>query len=430
MDDSTSVRLAPPPGRRPRRIWWLLTAVIVAGLLIYLFWLKPKSNVASSSLPSSSGKSGKGGGAGGPINVVATRAGRGSIGVYFAGLGAVTPIYTVTVRSRVDGELMSVNYREGDMVKKGDVLVEIDPRPYQAALTEAQGVLLRDQAALENARIDLLRYQTLIKTKAIPEQQLATQQATVKQDEGIVKADEGALANAQVNVDYTTIAAPIAGRVGLRLVDPGNIVHSTDSNSLVVITQMDPISVLFTVSEDQLPEVVQKNHAGKKLPVEAWDREMKNKIAQGVLTTIDNEIDQTTGTVRLRATFDNKKGALFPNQFVNARLLVETHRNAVLLPTAAIERTSSATFVFLVQPDSKVTMRNITVGVTEGDQSEITSGLNPGDEVVMSGADKLEEGSKVTAELPGEPKPNPPAPPGGAAKTSGAAKSSRGAKRK
>ena len=334
--------------------------------------------------------------------MVATRARRGNIGVYFTGLGAVTPLNTVTVRSRVDGELMTVNYHEGDMLHKGDVLVQIDPRPYQAAVTQAEGQLMRDEATLENARIDLMRYQTLVRTKSIPEQQLATQQATVKQDEGIVKADQGGLETARVNLVYTKITSPLDGRAGLRLVDPGNIVHASDTNGLVVITQIDPMSVLFTVSEDQLPEVVQKVQAGQKLRVDAFDRQMKNKLATGTLTTIDNEIDPTTGTVRLRAVFDNPKGALFPDQFVNARLLVEEHRGIVLLASAAIQRTTNSTFVYLVKPDSTVTMRTVTVGASDGDVSEITSGLNAGDEVVMSGADKLEEGSNVHAEVPGE----------------------------
>jgi multidrug efflux system membrane fusion protein len=269
--------------------------------------------------------------------------------------------------------------------------------------------LVRDQALLANARIDLTRYQTLIKTKSIPEQQLATQEATVKQDEGIVKTDEGAVESAQTNVDYTKISAPISGRVGLRLVDPGNIVHASDSNGLLVITQVDPISVLFTVSEDQLPTVVSKVHAGQKLPVDAYDHQGKTKLSSGTLITVDNQIDQTTGTVRLRAVFDNKKEALFPNQFVNARLLVETHRNAVLLSSAAIQRTSSSTFVYLVKPDSTVTIQQIVVGATEGDDSEITNGLNVGDVVVQSGADKLDQGTKVNPHLDSPQGGQPPA---------------------
>jgi multidrug efflux system membrane fusion protein len=393
---------SPPPRRRSSKSGWLwFVLLLIVAVVTYFLWPKVFGPSGSGTATSKSGKGAKGGGAA-ATNVVATRARRGNIGVYFTGLGSVTPIYTVTLKSRVDGQLMTVNYTEGEIVHKDDLLAQIDPRPYEAALTQAQGVLLRDQALLDNARIDLVRYQTLIKTKAVPEQTLATQEALVKQDEGIVKTDEGSVASAQVNLVYTKITAPFTGRTGLRLVDPGNIVQTSDSNGLVVITQIDPISVIFTISEDQIPAVVQKTRAGQKLPVDAFDREMKNKIASGTLSTIDNEIDQSTGTVRVRALFDNKAAALFPNQFVNARLLVETHTGVVLLSSAAIQRTSSSQFVYLVQPDSTVTLRNVTLGVTEGDDTEITSGLNAGDVVVMSGADKLEEGAKVNPQIPGE----------------------------
>ena len=336
------------------------------------------------------------------IPVVAARARRGDIGVYFTGLGAVTPIYTVMVHSRVDGELLAVHYREGDMVKLNDLLVEIDPRPFAAALVQAQGALMRDQALLANARVDVARYRTLVPLKAVPEQTLATQEATVKQFEGVVKLDQGAVDAAQTNLDYTKISAPIAGLVGLRLVDPGNIVHATDTNPMLVITQMDPISVIFTLSEDQLPQVLEKLRAGQTLSVEAWERDMSMKIAQGTLTTIDNLIDQTTGTVRIRATFGNSDNALFPNQFVNARVLVETKHGVVLLPSAAVQRSSTSTFVWAINPGNTVMYRDVKVGVTEGDQSEITSGLKAGDLVVMTGVDKVQEGAVVNPEVPGE----------------------------
>ena len=336
------------------------------------------------------------------IPVVAARARRGDIGVYFTGLGAVTPIYTVMVHSRVDGELLAVHYREGDMVKLNDLLVEIDPRPFAAALVQAQGALMRDQALLANARVDVARYRTLVPLNAVPEQTLATQEATVKQFEGVVKLDQGAVDAAQTNLDYTKISAPIAGLVGLRLVDPGNIVHATDTNPMLVITQMDPISVIFTLSEDQLPQVLEKLRAGQTLSVEAWERDMSMKIAQGTLTTIDNLIDQTTGTVRIRATFGNSDNALFPNQFVNARVLVETKHGVVLLPSAAVQRSSTSTFVWAINPGNTVMYRDVKVGVTEGDQSEITSGLKAGDLVVMTGVDKVQEGAVVNPEVPGE----------------------------
>jgi multidrug efflux system membrane fusion protein len=324
--------------------------------------------------------------------------------VYFTGLGAVTPIYTDVIRSRVDGQLMNVFYREGEMVHQGDLLVTIDPRPYEAALTQAQGQLARDQALLANARIDLTRYQTLAPQKAIPEQQLATQRATVAQYEGIVKNDQGVVDAAQVNLDYCKIPAPITGLVGLRLVDPGNIVQASDSNGMLVITQMDPISVIFTIAEDQLPAVLAKMRAGQKLEVDAYDRDLKTKLSQGTLSTIDNQIDQTTGTVRMRATFDNKNTSLFPNQFVNARVLVQEKRGVLLLPSAAIQRNSNTTFVYLVQPNSTVTIQNIQTGVTEGDNTEISSGLKAADVVVLTGADRLQPGGKVTVQFPGAQK--------------------------
>jgi multidrug efflux system membrane fusion protein len=335
-----------------------------------------------------------------PIPVVAAKSRKGDIGVYYSGLGAVTPLATVTVKTRVDGQLMNVRYREGDTVHKGDLLVEIDDGPYQAVLTQAEGQLMRDQAALENARIDLARYQQLVPQKAIPEQQLATQLATVHQDEGVVKLDAGQIESAKVNLAYCKIAAPVTGRVGLRLVDRGNIVNASDATGLLVITQMDPISAIFTISEDQLQVVLKKMAAGQTLEVDAYDRAAKTKLAQGSLTTLDNQIDPTTGTLKLRATFQNAKGTLFPNQFVNARLLVQEKHGVTLVPTAAIQRNSQATYVYVVKTDSTVTVRTIVIGTTEGNDSEVTSGLVPGEVLVMTGVDKLQEGSKVKAQIP------------------------------
>jgi membrane fusion protein, multidrug efflux system len=343
--------------------------------------------------------------------VVAATSRKGDIGVYYSGLGAVTPLATVTVRARVDGQLMSVRYREGDTVHKGDLLVEIDDRPFRAVLTQAEGQRIRDQAALENARIDLARYQQLVPLKAASAQQLATQQATVHQDEGVVKLDEGQIESAKLNLAYCRVGAPVTGRVGLRLVDPGNIVHAADTNGLVVITQMNPISAIFTISEDQLQAVLQRMDTGQSLQVDAYDRDAKTKLAQGSLTTLDNQIDPTTGTLKLRATFENQKGTLFPNQFVNARLLVQEKRGVTLLPTAAVQRNSQATYVYLVKADHTVTVRPITLGTTEGDDSEVTSGLVPGDVVVMTGVDKLQEGSKVTTEVSSAKAPVNPANP-------------------
>jgi multidrug efflux system membrane fusion protein len=391
---------APPdkPKRSHRGWWWLLVLVL---LVVVLYFLWPTITGKNAAPPATAkGQKGAGGAA---IPVVATTARKGDIGVYFTGLGAVTPLATVTVRTRVDGQLMSVRYREGDTVHKGDLLAEIDDGPYQAALTQAEGQLLRDQATLDNARIDLVRYQTLVPQKAVPEQMLATQQALVHQYEGIVKLDQGLIDSAKVNLAYTKIPAPITGRIGLRLVDQGNIVHAADTNGLVVITQMDPISVIFTIAEDQLPPVLQKIAAGQALEVDAYDREgLKTKLAQGSLTTLDNQIDPTTGTLKLRATFDNAKGALYPNQFVNARLLVQEKRGVTLVSTAAVQRNTNATYVYVVKPDSTVTVRPLTIGTTEGDDSEVTMGLMPGEVVVMTGVDKLLEGSKVNAQIPGQ----------------------------
>jgi len=391
----------PPPARaRMSKLRWIWPIVFLAGAIWgTVYWYEAQGSVVRNA---PTGTSKKGGGKGPDVTpVVAARSRRGNIGVYFNGLGTVTPIYTVTVKSRVDGQLMEIHYREGDTVHQGDLLIQIDPRPYEVQLTQAEGQMAKDQAALANARTDLVRYETLLKQNAIPEQQVATERATVTEDEAVVKSDQGQIDSAKLNLTYCRITAPITGRIGLRLVDPGNIVHASDSNGLLVITQVEPISVLFTVAEDQLPVVLQKMKVGT-LQVDAYDRDMKKKLAQGTLTTVDNQIDQTTGTIRLRATFDNKDSALFPNQFVNARLLVEEKRGVVLLPSAAIQRSSTATYVYLVQPDSTVTVRNVTEGTTEGDDSEITSGLAPGDVVVMTGADKLQEGSKVNAEIPQE----------------------------
>jgi multidrug efflux system membrane fusion protein len=334
--------------------------------------------------------------------VVAAKARKGDVGVYITGLGSVTPIYTVTVKSRVDGQLMKVHYHEGDMVHEGDLLVEIDPRPFQVQLEQAEGQLTRDQAMLDNARVDLDRYQKLLAQNAVPEQQLATQKATVAQMEGVVKTDQGQINSAKLNLTYCSIRAPFTGRAGLRLVDPGNIVHATDTNGLVVITQVQPISVIFTVAEDDLPVVLRKLAAGQHLRADAYDRANTARIGTGTLATVDNQIDPTTGSLRLRANFDNSANRFFPNQFVNVRLLVEEKRGVTLVPSAVIQRTTRTTYAYVVKDDRTVTVRQITEGVTDGANTEITSGIAPGDVVVMTGVDKLTEGTRVTVQLEDE----------------------------
>ncbi len=385
-----------PKPRWRRRLVWLAVVVLVA-IVLYIAFRKPSNTQTATT---------RAGGAGARgaivIPVVAAKAEKGNIGVYYTGLGSVTPIYTVTVKTRVDGQLMNVYYKEGQRVRKGALLAEIDPRPFQVQLTQAEGQLLKDKAALDNAKVDLARYEALLPRNAIPEQQVATQKALIEQDEGAVKTDQGNIDSAKLNLVYCHVRSPIDGRIGLRLVDPGNIVHASDANGLLVITQIEPISVIFTLSEDQIGPVAQALHSGRKLEVDAYDREMQHKIAEGTLATIDNQIDPTTGTLRLRSIFDNKDGSLFPSQFVNARLLVQEKQGVTLVPTAAVQRNSQTTYVYLVKPDQTVTVRPVKVGTTEGESTEIASGLAPGDVVVTSGVDKLQEGSKVQVHFPVE----------------------------
>jgi len=334
-----------------------------------------------------------------PIPVVAAHARTGTIGVYFTGLGTVTPLHTVTVKSRVDGQILKVLYAEGQAVRKGTPLIEIDPRPYQAQLTQYDGQLAKDQAALQNAQVDLQRYQNLIAKNAIAQQIEATQKATVLQDQGAVQTDEGNIASAKLNINYCHITSPIDGRVGLRLVDPGNMIYASAGTALVVITQTDPISVIFTLPEQQLAPVVRRVRAGERLIVHALDADSKSVIAHGQLTTLDNQIDQTTGTLKLRAVFANPQGVLFPNQFVNAQLLIDVKENVTLVPNAAIQRNGSKTFVYLVKPDHTVSIREISVGTSNADESEVTAGVVPGDVLVTRGVDKLQEGSAAQAQI-------------------------------
>jgi membrane fusion protein, multidrug efflux system len=338
----------------------------------------------------------------------------GDIDLTLNALGTVTSLATVTIKSQISGYLMNVNYQEGQVVKKGDLLVEIDSRPYELALKNAEGALERDQAMLQSAELDLKRYQDLAKTNAIPRQQLDQQVALVAQDKGNVLSDEAQIETQKLNIVYCHIIAPVNGRVGLRLVDPGNYVTPGDATGLVVITQFQPITVIFPVAEDNLPQITRRLKVAKALPVTAFDRSGSIKLGTGELKILDNQIDTTTGTLKLRAEFANQEDTLFPNQFVNIELLVDTMRGVTVMPTAAVQRGAPGTFVYLVNADQTVTVRPVTLGPSHGDTVAIDKGLSPGDRVVIDGADKLRNGAKVVARDEGASAPAAAPPAAGA----------------
>ena len=397
-----SALLLPSPVTPVRRRWWqwVLVLAILAGGLYYFYFRAPAAGTA----PGGASADGQPARRGPPdatrgnrplAPVVAGTARTGDMNVYLNGLGAAVPLSTVTVRSRVDGQLMRILFTEGQMVKAGQLLAEIDPRAFQVQLTQAEGQMARDQALLVNARIDLERYQLLFKQDSIARQQLDTQQALVRQYEGAAKANQGAVDSAKLQLGYAKITAPVSGRLGLRLVDTGNFVRASDTAGLVVITQLQPITVLFTIPEDNIPSVMQKLAAGNKPPVDAYDRGQINKLASGTLLTVDNQIDPATGTVKLKAQFANTDFTLFPNQFVNTRMLIDVRRNAVIAPTAGVQRGSQGTFVYVVNADSNVALRLVKTGQVQGESTEILSGLAAGEVIVTDGVDKLRDGGKV-----------------------------------
>jgi multidrug efflux system membrane fusion protein len=368
--------------------WW----VWVAGALLLAmigYWLLVRNSAARSASQASSAMGHQ------AVPVTVAPATQGEFSRYITALGSVTPYYTVTVKTRVDGQLDTVNFKEGQMVAEGELLAQVDPRPFQAALEQAQGQLAKDKASLAYARVTIERDQVLFNHNVISRDALDSQTSTLGQYEGAIETDQANIDTARLNLIYSHITSPLSGRIGLRLVDPGNIIHATDTTGIAVITQLQPIAVLFNIPEDDLPKVLSTLKTGRTMTVQAYDRDMKNRLADGSLLTLDNQIDPTTGTIRLKASFPNTDNALFPNQFVNVKLLVDTDPKAVIVQASAIQRSPQGAFVFVVKPDQTVAVRDITVGAIQGETASIRSGLQPGETVVTDGVDKLQAGSKV-----------------------------------
>ncbi|KLU22066.1 RND transporter MFP subunit [Caballeronia mineralivorans PML1(12)] len=398
----TSQASTPPPSasqpRRRRFLWIVVAILIVAGVFAWHPWNRGGANNPQQQ----AGGGRRGGGPGGPgmpappqpVHVATVT--QGEMPVVINSLGTVTPLASVTVKTLLNGTLQDVAFQEGQMVRKGDVLAQIDPRPYEISLRNAQGTLAKDQALLQTARLDLKRYQMLLSQDSIASQQVDTQASLVQQLEGTVKADQASVDTFRLDLTYARITAPVSGRVGLRQVDPGNYVTTSDTNGVVVITQLQPISVIFTTSEDNLTAILKPLHAGTKMSVTAYDRANTTSLESGYLETIDNQIDTTTGTVKLRARFDNKESMLFPNQFVNTKLLVDVIKDATIVPTPAVLNGSSGAFVYVVKPDNTVTVRNVKIGPVDGERTSIKTGLQVGERVVIDGSDRLKEGAKIT----------------------------------
>ncbi|MFL6573537.1 MAG: MdtA/MuxA family multidrug efflux RND transporter periplasmic adaptor subunit [Burkholderiales bacterium] len=386
--------------KRRRNLLVAALVLVAAAALVgaWIYYDKTRGGEAAAQPQGKTGNAGKGrgkGADGGPIPVVASVAEVGDIPIYLSGLGTVVPMRTVIVRSRVDGELVRVNFAEGQYVKEGDLLAQVDPRPFQVQLDQAEGQLTKDQALLANARIDLERYRTLFQQDSIAKQQVDTQAALVQQYEGTVRTDRAVADNARLQLSYARITAPISGRLGLRQVDAGNIVHAADANGLVVITEVQPVTVVFTLPQDNLPAVMQRVKSNARLAVEAWDRGFRVKLASGQLLTVDNVIDITTGTVKLKAKFANADLALFPNQFVNARMLLDTRKGVITIPSAALQRGSQGSFVYVVNDDNTVGLRPVKLGPGDGERVAVESGVAAGERVVVDGMDRLREGARV-----------------------------------